>query len=275
VFRQASHRRAHTILSAFDASLLAQHGCYFGGGTRIVLELEEFRISEDLDFLCSQREGFAELRRVAKTAGYDRLFTGPTRDQLAFPREIRTDQYGIRFPVECDGYLIKVELIHEGRIDLDPGTRPAWSPMDCISLPDCFAEKLLANADRWRDRQVLSRDAIDLAALRYSFGPIPGASWDKAVAAYKESVRTDLRKALDLLAKDAEYRQRCFEALSVSRSEEILAGVSGASYDGACRRRSRTSPCVSLTADGLIGSLWLATPPQFHPSRGPIPRTDA
>jgi hypothetical protein len=212
------------VLRAFDSDRLARCQFYFGGGTRIVLDLDEYRLSRDVDFLCSSADGYSELRFAAAKEGYAALLPGAEREGLRFPREMRTDQYGIRFPVEIEGQVLRVELIREARIGLDPGTRPPWSPVDCLSLADCYAEKLLASSDRWADRQVLSRDLIDLGALRERIGPIPEGAWRKAEATYRTVVRTDLRKALDLLA-DEDYRRRCFEGLHVEDAEPILAGL--------------------------------------------------
>lgn len=225
MFERPAHRRVAVLLAALDAELLARCGFLFGGGTRIALELGEFRESQDVDFLCSQADGYSELRFRASQRGYPGLFRPETLPELVFPREMRIDQYGIRFPAVIEGASIKVELIREARIALDPGIRPSWSPVDCLTLPDCFAEKLLANSDRWGDRQVLSRDVIDLAALRTAIGPVPQESWRKVESAYKAAVRMDLGKALDAFAADAAYQRRCWEVLSIKATEEILQGL--------------------------------------------------
>ena len=86
--------------------------------------------------------------------------------------------------------------------------------------------KLLANSDRWPDRQVLARDLIDLAALRQAFGPVPEVAWAKAEGAYSAAVRDDLNKALTLLTEDPEFQRRCFDGLRVRDRPWILQGVS-------------------------------------------------
>jgi hypothetical protein len=226
MFRRPQHRSVLALLRAFDTEKLARCKFLFGGGTRIVLQLEEYRESRDVDFLCSDGEGYAELRADASVGGHAALFKPDAETQLRFPREIRIDQYGIRFPVELEGEVIRVELIREARISLDPGVRPDWSPVDCLSLSDCQAEKLLANSDRWADRQVLSRDLIDLGALRLRCGPFPEAVWAKAEKAYRSVIGDDLRKALNAFAGDISHQRRCFEGLHIDRPEEILEGLS-------------------------------------------------
>lgn len=112
------------------------------------------------------------------------------------------------------------------RIVLDLGVRPDWSPVDCLSLEDCFAEKILANSDRWADRQILSRDLIDLAALRARLGPIPEVAWEKVRAAYRTGPVEDLLKALTEFGRDPAQQRRCFDGLQVGeRKEEILRGL--------------------------------------------------
>ncbi|MFL6237854.1 MAG: nucleotidyl transferase AbiEii/AbiGii toxin family protein [Thermoanaerobaculia bacterium] len=225
MFRRERHRRLLELLAAFDSGVLSRCRFLFGGGTRIVLELDEYRESLDIDFLCSDAQGYAELRFQASSRGYDSLFKADARPGLHLPREMRIDQYGIRFPVEIEGGLIRVELIREARIGLDAGVRPDWSPVDCLALGDCFAEKLLANSDRWADRQVFSRDLIDLGALRGKVGPIPSATWAKVEPAYKAATRDDLRKALTAFLGDAAYQRRCFEGLRIDGPDEILRGM--------------------------------------------------
>jgi len=225
MFRREQHRKILALLQVFDSPKLSRCKFLFGGGTRIVLDLEEYRESHDIDFLCSDAEGYAELRFEASTKGYDALFKADSRQELHFPREMKIDQYGIRFPAEIEGSLIRVELIREARIDLNPGVRPDWSPVDCMAVSDCYAEKILANSDRWADRQVFSRDLIDLSALRTRLGPVPEEAWGKVERAYKTAGRDDLRKAIAAFAEDASYQQRCFQGLHLDDPARVLAGM--------------------------------------------------
>jgi hypothetical protein len=225
MFRREQHQRVLALLGTFDVSLLTRCKFLFGGGTRIALELDEYRDSHDIDFLCSDGEGYAELRFTASTRGYDALFKPDERRGFALPREMRIDQYGIRFPVEIGDSVIRVELIREARIDLGPGSRPDWCPVDCLAIQDCYAEKLLANSDRWADRQVLSRDLIDLSVLRRRIGPIPAGAWAKVEDAYRTAGRDDLLKALLAFLQDVTHQKRCFQGLNVEDPEEIFAGV--------------------------------------------------
>ena len=61
-FVRPGHRQVYAVLAMMDSAFLAKTRCFFGGGTRIVLELGEYRESRDMDFLCSDRDGYRLLR---------------------------------------------------------------------------------------------------------------------------------------------------------------------------------------------------------------------
>jgi hypothetical protein len=225
MFRRELYRTMARALDAFDADILVRTSFRFGGGTRIALEHGEFRLSRDLDFICSDPEGYAELRSSARARGYDALFPAEKRADIGFPREIRSDQYGLRFPVVVSGVMIRVELIREARIPLGPAERAAWTPVPLLSLADMFAEKLLANSDRRADRDELARDLIDLAVLRASHGPIPDGAWAAAERAYRSAPRDDLRMAAEQFLADPAYQQRCFTGLDVDDTRQVLSGA--------------------------------------------------
>ena len=115
MFRRAHHQRVAEVLSMLDAQRLAEHNCWFGGGTAIVLDNGEFRESVDIDFLVSDQRSYRQLRQLVRERGLDALSTRP----LELGRTPAVDGYGIRASVLVTGVAIKFEIIHEGRIDLD------------------------------------------------------------------------------------------------------------------------------------------------------------
>lgn len=218
------HAVVAAVLSALDAGLLRDSGFSFGGGTRIVLEFDEYRLSRDVDFLGSDRAGYARLRSLVRLEGARALFVAEPPGGLT---ELRADQYGIRFAVrgtspESD---IKVEFVVEGRIELEPAVQPAWSPVPCLALPDCFAEKLLANSDRWADRSVCARDLVDLAVLRDRTGPVPEGAWRRAERAYGVGVRDDLRRALAQFRDLPGFGAGCIRRLALSDTTTLHSGI--------------------------------------------------
>lgn len=182
-----------------DAALLLRCRCYFGGGTAIVLRNGEYRVSLDVDFLCSDAEGYRDLRTAAVERGA-RAFFGPGIETV---RPFRTDQYGLRALLAWNGQRIKFEIVREARITLD-GALDDRLGVPLLSVEDQFAEKLLANADRGLDRGVAYRDAIDLGHLTRAAGAIPPASIAKAEAAYGRDIPRNVARVLDLLADPAE-----------------------------------------------------------------------
>jgi hypothetical protein len=238
MFRREIYRTMARVLDALDAGVLARTSFRFGGGTCLALAHGEYRVSRDLDFVCSDPKGYAELRFAARENGYDALFAPAARAALTFPREIRIDQYGLRFPVIVEGTSIRVELIREARIALGAPAQVAWTPVPVLSITDAFAEKLLANSDRWADRDELSRDLLDLAVLREKHGPIPDFAWAAAETAYGAAPRQDLRKAAERFLQDPVYQQRCFTGLDVDGAERVVLGVQALLADLGTAERS-------------------------------------
>ena len=198
MFKRAHHQRVARILDALNAQLLTEAGCYFGGGTAIVLLLNEYRESVDMDLLCASHEGYRTLRNAVNENSLGPLLT----QAMPLARAVRADRYGIRTFLMVDDVPIKFEIVREDRIPLQAQTHPGI-PILTLSQVDMFAEKLLANTDRWADRSTTSRDIIDLAMMVHHWGPIPPSAWLKVEDAYGASARRAFVKAQELLADEA------------------------------------------------------------------------
>lgn len=221
-FRLDHHNKILTILESLDSDLLEKSFAYFGGGTLIALDFGEYRQSKDVDFICPvSLSGYRHLRTAVFEGGYKALFRDLKRVQIG---RGNTDQYGIRMVIEVEGELIKTEIIAEARFELDPPRYPAWSPVACLSINDCFTSKLLANSDRHMDDSVEARDLIDLAALRLQF-PIPQNAMDKAEHAY-ETLRP-LKVAVQRFQERSSFRRRCFSGLQIDDAQipELMDGI--------------------------------------------------
>ena len=147
-YRRPWHRLVWQVLESLNSDLLARAKCWFGGGTRVAMELCEFRESVDVDFLCEDREGYRILRSAITQSSLGDLVSRP----LELMRDVRADMYGIRTFLRVDGQPVKFEVIFEGRIPLTGEARSPF-PVEVLTHSSCFAEKLLANADRdraWR-----------------------------------------------------------------------------------------------------------------------------
>lgn len=214
LFEREHHRRIALVLQALDPAVLAAHHCLFGGGTAIALRYGEFRESVDIDFLVADAEGYRALRQLlGGLAGLAPLARPGLSLELA--REVRTDQYGIRTVVKTEGVGIKFEIVREARIALEaPGPQDLVCGVATLAPVDLVASKLLANADRWGDDSVFSRDLIDLAMMAPSPALLAQAR-DKAEQAYGTSVRESVHEAVEALRRRPQRLNECLQALRV------------------------------------------------------------
>ncbi|OGT80523.1 MAG: hypothetical protein A3H91_12455 [Gammaproteobacteria bacterium RIFCSPLOWO2_02_FULL_61_13] len=220
-FTRPTHRLVQGVLRALDAAFLVRTHCYFGGGTRLVMALGEYRESADIDFLCADRAGYRELRSTVSVRSLGHI----ARSELTLVREVIADRYGIRTVIETAGVRIKFEIVLEGRIGIDGASDDSLG-VPALGVESCFAEKFLANADRWGDDAFLNRDIIDLAFMRARWGEAACAA-GRAVAreAYGRTVDTCTRRAATLLLEDPAYRRRCVAGLSVSDTRTLGVGL--------------------------------------------------
>ena len=219
-FKRPQHQLVLKVLAALNRELLSSTRCYFGGGTRIVLELEEYRESLDIDFLCSDRAGYRQLRSsIAQQS------LGPIcKQKVELLRDVRADMYGIHTYFNIDETPIKFEIINEARISLE-GMSLQGLPVDSLDYTTCFAEKLLANADRVRDKSTHSRDLIDLAYMLASWPIDPlRQGWVLAEDAYGSAVFKEIIFALDQFEGKA-FRRNCIESLRVSDRRKLDRGL--------------------------------------------------
>lgn len=211
MFERPRHRAIEQLLAAFDAKLLADLGCHFGGGTAIVLSLKEYRESMDLDFLCSDLNGFRALRNLIDSKTLGTLVQG----ELHYAREVRSGRDKISTFVKMNDFPIKVEFIFEGNIQISGKLDPNLG-VSTLSRTDMYATKLLANADRWKDLATNSRDIIDLAMMINTWGSIPAEAWHKAKVAYGEIVAKNFEKAC-AMAHDSAHILKCLERMGMEQ----------------------------------------------------------
>ncbi|WP_374630697.1 nucleotidyl transferase AbiEii/AbiGii toxin family protein [Pannonibacter indicus] len=224
-FKRPHHQAILTALHGLNGELMHRAQCFFGGGTAIVLQLGEYRESVDIDFLCASQEGYRLIRQTVFGAGLAGLIRPEA--EITPLREVKTDQYGIRTAFECGGAQIKFEIIREARVTLNGAFDPDLR-VPVLARTDLYLEKLLANADRWADRAVLSRDIIDLSMMISSWGEIPAAAWTRAREAYGDTAGQAYAQAVELI-RDPEYLRHCMErmAMSATFADTILAPHGG------------------------------------------------
>ena len=216
MFEREHHRNVALVLQSLEPDVLAQRQCFFGGGTAMALRYGEYRESIDIEFVVSDLAGYRDLRQMLDGAtGLGPLVRAGMHLELV--REVRADQYGIRTHVRCAGSIIKFEIVLEARIALAvPGNDDRICGLLALAPLDLAAEKLLANADRWADDSVFSRDLIDLA-MQGSDRKLLQAACEKAEAPYGASVRRALAQAVDALRKRPHRLDECMQALGIDR----------------------------------------------------------
>lgn len=238
LFEREHHRNVALVLQSLEPGVLAECRCWFGGGTAMALRYGEYRESVDIDFLVSDLDGYRKLRQVLVGAGG----LGPLlRPGMTLPlqRELRADQYGIRTQVSCGSSNIKFEIVLEARISFEvPGDDDRICGVQTLTPLDMAAEKLLANADRWADDVVYSRDLIDLA-MQHLTPQLLRAACSKAEGAYGAGVRRAVAEAVARLRARRHRLEACMQALSMTtvaparlwqsirRIERSLAGDNG------------------------------------------------
>jgi hypothetical protein len=220
-FKRPAHQQVLAILPSLDRAFLARTHCYFGGGTRIVLELGEYRESNAMDFLCSNQDGYRVLRETVTETSLGRI----AASGLSLAREVRADQYGVRTFIEKNGIKLQFEIVREARIEIE-GEEIARIPVACLTRRHCFAEKFLANADRGLDASTLSRDIVDLAFMIEGWSEEDAtAGLGLAVTAYGNSVKRALAAVTRKVREDKVYRNRCVEGLAIADRKIMTAGL--------------------------------------------------
>jgi len=222
MFERLHHRRIARVLSALDGNLLRGANCLFGGGTAMALRFGEYRESVDMDFLVSDLGSYRRLRQLLTgEAGFAGLLR-PDGERFRLAREVRTDQYGIRTTLLVDELPIKFEIVLEGRIELEvAGGKDQVCGVSTLTLLDMATSKLLANADRWSDDGVFSRDVIDLAMMSPSL-PLLRKALLKAHGAYGEAVARDLERAIERLQNRPDWLERCMQVMAISLPKAVL-----------------------------------------------------
>jgi len=86
---------------------------------------------------------------------------------------------------------------------------------------DMASSKLLANADRWADASVFSRDVIDLAMMSPSSELLITAI-SKAELAYGNAITRDLNKAIEKLTTQNDWLDRCILAMGIDTPKVLI-----------------------------------------------------
>lgn len=212
------HQDIWEALSCFNSQLFADKNILFGGGTRIALEINEYRKSIDIDFLCTQG-GYRAVREQTTSNSIGQLTKAP--NSFVFPRGIRVDRDAVRTAIKVKESVIKLEFVRFDQVPLVADTRNNLFPVPFIDRTTCFATKLLANADRYTRED--KKDIFDLCMMHHAWGSIPKEAWKIANDDYSSRVIINaLDLALeDMMGKKDEYLEIA-ERLSIHSDTALL-----------------------------------------------------
>lgn len=210
-YTQPHHQLIEQLLQGFNHEYLGSHNILFGGGTRIALELKEYRTSVDIDFLCANKEAYRAVRRQVTSQSLGEL----VRREFTYVPEIRFDRYGVRTFLEQNGEQVKLEFVAFDDYQLAKDARNSLFPVPFIDQTSCFTTKLLANADRAGQKPY--KDMFDIVAMAAAWGPIPDSSLRTAANHYSEKVVIQgLKKALEGFSDNLERYQEAAGAMNIS-----------------------------------------------------------
>lgn len=220
-YRRPLHRIVQAVLQRLDGEFLASSECFFGGGTMLVMALDEYRESRDIDFLSADQEGYRAIYERVGGAGLQALFRSP----VEIARPAMMDQYGIRAVLDAGGERLKFEIVREGRIRLSPAAERCDNIV-MLSRESAFAEKFMANADRGLDHATLARDVVDLAHMVLAWGMTEAkAGLRVAEASYGKEIQARLEAVISELQDDRAWRTRCERELAVADPKLLRRGL--------------------------------------------------
>lgn len=209
-FLRQHHRLIARALENFNADYLRANRILFGGGTRIALELGEFRESVDIDFLCPDVDAYRAVRSEVSNVSLGRL----VKQDFVYPKDIRPDRDAVRCFIRIEETAVKLEFVACADYPLNPSpAMPFGVPM--IDRESCFAVKFLANADRCS--MMPFKDIFDLLAMYDAWRNHWQPGLALAYSVYSEkTVPGGLEKALsDLIRQPEKYRETAVSQLQM------------------------------------------------------------
>lgn len=196
-YKLVHHQVIESALKNFNADFFCDNRIIFGGGTRIALELDEYRESIDIDFLCPDRPSYRAVREQATNIHLNELVL----KEFEYERAIRSDRDAVRTIIRHQGVAIKLEFVSFDSYDLTFNFDSKKFPVPYLSQESCYYSKLLANSDR--KLTAPHKDIFDILAMYKAWGSIPETSIRLAENHYGERVVVpSLMTALQDIVRD-------------------------------------------------------------------------
>ncbi|MFA2885436.1 nucleotidyl transferase AbiEii/AbiGii toxin family protein [Acinetobacter pittii] len=223
MYSREHHNLIYSALDNFNSDYLTEHQILFGGGTRIALELNEYRKSIDIDFLCPNKDSYRAVRTTASNNSLGNL----VKKDFEYPREIRLDRDSTRCFILIDGVTIKLEFVSFADYSLNQDKNNNFH-VPAIDHDACYLTKLLANADRYNDEPY--KDIFDLLAMFENWGEINTEVWKASDTHYSyNSVFSGLEKACAKIIQNTQkYLEIAQNELEITSeySEKLVNDVS-------------------------------------------------
>lgn len=206
------HQVISSALENFNSEFLFENNIIFGGGTRIALEINEFRESIDIDFLCPNKESYKAVREQVTNLSLGSL----VKKDFKYIREIRADRYAVRTVIEHKSTAIKLEFVSFDNYKLKWLSNRERFPVPFLDHNSCYYTKLLANSDRKLEYPY--KDIMDILAMRAEWGAIPQDAIKLASEHYgRKTVVGSLIDALEHIQNNNEAYFKCATELSISQ----------------------------------------------------------
>jgi hypothetical protein len=206
MFHQREHHNIiQNILDCFDEEFLEKNNILFGGGTRISLELNEYRESIDIDFLCSTNDSYKAVREQSTNISLGNLLKHP----VEFAKEIRLNRDAVRTVIKQGDHNVKLEFVNCNGYNL---TKQNISPFNVpmIDHDGCFITKLLAHSDRKYSPD--RKDLFDILMMTKQWGGIGDEVWASCERIYGKAPRNDLIEMLLKVYSDNNFQNQLSQA---------------------------------------------------------------
>lgn len=209
-YKIAHHKIIRSVLDNFNADFFIENSIFFGGGTRIALEIHEYRESVDVDFLCPDKAAYRAVREQVTSGSLGLL----VKKEFNYIREIAFDRYAVRTFIKEQDVNIKLEIVSFDNYELvgDSGT---LFPVPYIDKETCFYTKLLANSDRCLQGQC--KDIFDILAMYDAWSGIPDNAIRKAEGHYGSSIMKDLIRSLNDMCSNKEKYLKIADDMLIQR----------------------------------------------------------
>jgi hypothetical protein len=240
MYQRAHHNIIHRLLTQFNSDFLEENNILFGGGTRIALELGEYRESIDIDFLCPDTASYRAVRKQITSNNLGDIIAG----NVTLAREVMPNRYAVRTVLELDGTRVKLEFVSFDDYKIH-SMEDSPFPVPCIDRDSCYITKLLAHADR--HAEPIRKDFIDLLMMFEKWGPPSEKTWHEVDRHYGDNPRTTLLKYLGLFIDDQTFIFNNCKNMNMDLNTHGLSMIQSAQYLHASLEAKKTIQHASST----------------------------